>query len=143
MRARSWVEDFHWVRLRGREKGNLASVVCLFLLDMIKGKPPVIWGDGEQERDCVFIDDIVKSAINAARFEVPEIINVGSGVKVTYNRIVEAINEVLGKNIKPIYKEKPPNYVDRAVADIELMRKYLKVESTPLEDGLKKNLLNI
>jgi len=105
---------------------------------MIKGKPPVIWGDGEQERDCVFIDDIVKSAINAARFEVPEIINVGSGVKVTYNRIVEAINEVLGKNIKPIYKEKPPNYVDRAVADIELMRKYLKVESTPLEDGLKK-----
>jgi UDP-glucose 4-epimerase len=84
-------------------KGNLASVVCLFLLDMMKGKPPVIWGDGKQERDCIFIDDIIKSVINAAKFEVPEIINVGSGVKVTYNRIIEAINEVLGTNIEPIF----------------------------------------
>lgn len=120
------------------KKGNLASVVCLFLLDMIEGKPPVIWGDGEQERDCIFIDDIVKSVINAAKFEVPGIINLGSGVKVTYNGIVETINEVLKKNIEPIYKEKPRNFVDKAVADNGLMREYLKIEPIRLEEGLKK-----
>ena len=120
------------------KKGNLMSVVCLFLLDMLKGKSPVIWGNGEQERDCVFIDDIVKSAINAAKFDVPEIINIGSGSKVTYNRIIESINEVLEKNVKPIYAEKPQNFVDKAVADIGLMRKYLKVEPIKLEEGLNK-----
>jgi nucleoside-diphosphate-sugar epimerase len=123
---------------REEKKGNLASVVCLFLLDMMKGKPPIIWGDGEQERDCIFIEDIVKSAINAAEFEVPEIINVGSGVRVTYNRIVETINEVLETNIEPVYEEKPQNFVDKAVADIWLMRKNLKVEPIKLEEGLKK-----
>ncbi len=123
---------------REERKGNLASVLCLFLLDMIKGKPPIIWGDGEQERDCIFIEDIVESAMNAAKFEVPDIINIGSGVKVTYNKLVEAINEVLEQNIKPIYKEKPKNFVDRAVADVGLMRKYLKVEPTKLKVGLKK-----
>lgn len=120
------------------KKGNLASVVCLFLLDMMNGKPPIIWGDGEQERDCIFIDDIVKSVINAAKLTVPETINIGSGVTVTYNKIVETINEVLDTNIEPIYKEKPQNFVDRAVADIGLMRKNLKVKPIGLKEGLKK-----
>lgn len=120
------------------KKSNLSSVVCQFLLDMMEGKPPVIWGDGKQERDCVFIDDIVNSAINAACYEVPEIINIGSGVTVTYNQIVETINKVLKSNIEPVYKEKPKNFVDRAAANVDLMQKYLTPHPIGLEDGLKK-----
>ena len=120
------------------KKGNLSSVVCLFLLEMMEGIQPVIWGDGEQERDCVFIDDIVISAINAMASSLPEIVNIGSGTTVTYNTIVETINEVLNTMIEPIYKDKPQNFVDKAAADISLMRKYLNPNPIPLNQGIKQ-----
>jgi UDP-glucose 4-epimerase len=119
-------------------KGELASVVCHFLLGMMKGQSPVIWGDGKQERDCVFITDVVNAAIGAAMNNVPDILNIGSGYTITYNEIIENINEVLGTNIEPKYIEKPQNFVDKAVADITLMRKYLNVKPLSLKQGLEK-----
>lgn len=120
------------------KKGSLASVVCLFLSDMLKGRRPIIWGDGEQLRDCVFIDDIIRSAICAAENQVPNILNVGSSFGVTYNHIIGTINGVLGTDISPTYKQKPQNFVDKAVSDNSLMKKYFGFNPVRLEDGLRK-----
>jgi UDP-glucose 4-epimerase len=118
-------------------KGNLASVVYLFLSKMRRNESPVIWGDGEQRRDCIYVDDIVEAFIRAMHVKNSPI-NVASGKDYSYNQIVEKINKVLGKDIKPVYTGKPKNYVDNAVADTTLMKKYLRLHPISLEEGLKK-----
>jgi len=97
----------------------------------------VIWGDGTQVRDNVYIDDIVDAAINATRAQVP-VVNVGSGRTCSYNQLVDEINKVLGTDIKPTYVSKPANYVDVASADITLMKESLQIEPISLEEGLTK-----
>lgn len=121
------------------KKGPLASVVCHFLQDMMAGKQPVIWGDGEQLRDCVYIDDIVEACIKAMHVNSTEVVNVGTGLGHTYNQIVKTINEVLHTNIKPIYKDKPSNYVDKACASTEWCEELLKWRpQTNLRTGLER-----
>jgi len=120
------------------KKGKLASVVYHFLNDMMNDKKPVIWGDGSQERDCVYIDDVVDAAVKAMKTKYSSVCNVGTGITYTYNDIIGEINSVLNKNIEPIYIKKPKNYVDRAVADVTWMRHFLGIRPICLYRGLQK-----
>jgi UDP-glucose 4-epimerase len=119
------------------KKGELASVVYQFLSKMIKGESPEIWGNGEQSRDFVFINDIVHGFIESMHIKA-SIINLGTGDCFTYNELVDTINEVLDTNIKPIYKVKPSKYVESALADTTLMRKVFKYTDWSLYDGITK-----
>ncbi len=124
---------------KGEEKkGKLASVVYHFLSDINAGKSPVIWGDGEQRRDCIFVDDIVDVAVKCMTVKTPPVVNIATGKDLSYNEIVEKINKVLGTDIKPTYVKKPANYVDNAVADVSLMRKTFGLQPMSLEEGLRK-----
>ena len=69
-------------------KGDFASVITLFLNSILKDEPPVIHGDGTQNGDLVFIDDVIDAILSAAageeRGEINEVvINVGSGKKMS------------------------------------------------------------
>ena len=119
-------------------KKDFASVVYLFLNDIMKGKAPIIYGDGNQSRDFIYIDDVVKAIVRAAEIDYTGIINVGTGVSTSFLQLVEIICEIVGKKIQPIFIEKPMNYVNSLSADTTLMRKLLKIEPITLEEGVKK-----
>jgi UDP-glucose 4-epimerase len=112
-------------------KRDYASVITLFLRDMMDGKPPVVFGDGSQKRDFIFITDIIDLILASAETE-QGVIEAGSGEPFSFNHIIQVINETIGKNIQPIYQGKPDNYIEETKAGITLGHKFVT-----LRDGIK------
>lgn len=87
-----------------------ANLVSQFLWDIHDDIQPVLYGDGEQRRDFVFVDDVVDAltlaALNNHGFNV---YNVGTGKNYSLNQLVDILNKHLKKNVKPKYIEMPIN----------------------------------
>lgn len=92
-------------------KEDYASPVYLFIKDMVSGKSPVIWGDGSQTRDFIYIEDLVSAIIDNIDSE-EKIVEIGSGKPVSFNEVVGIINEELNADIKPTYIPKPSEYYE-------------------------------
>jgi UDP-glucose 4-epimerase len=120
------------------KKQNLSSVINLFLNDILKNISPVIFGDGTQTRDFIYIDDTITSILNSAELNEQGIINVGSGISTSFNEIIEKICEHTGKNITPEYVKKESSYVENLKADTKLMKSLLKIEPLSIDSGIKK-----
>jgi UDP-glucose 4-epimerase len=121
-------------------KGDFASPITIFLSSMIRNERPVIYGNGKQSRDFVYIDDVVEAIVRAAEKNVLGIVNVGSGKAYTFNEVIDCINQSLIKNIKPIYVEKPVNYLEKTLADTKKMKETLGLSPADLKEGLRKYL---
>lgn len=119
-------------------KGEIASVITLFMDAIEKESKPIIFGDGTQSRDFVYIDDIVEAVLRSVENDFAGIVNVGSGESHTFNEVVYSINGLLGKNIRPRYVDKPVHYFEHTLADIAKMKNTLGISPTSLKEGLKR-----
>lgn len=120
-----------------------ASVIPNFIGKMIKGENPVIFGDGEQSRDFSYVSNVVEANILASRnLEASgEVFNIAGGERITVNSLVQNINEVLDKEIKPSYSEPRPGDIKLSFADISRARKMLKYEpSVSFREGLRETV---
>jgi UDP-glucose 4-epimerase len=114
-----------------------AAVVAIFIKKILNDEQPIIYGDGSQSRDFVFVKDVIQANILAMKAK-EGIYNVGSGNKTTINELVEKINGILGKDIKPIYKKERIGDVLHAFADITKAKRVLGYKPQyKLEEGLK------
>jgi len=124
-------------------KGEYANIVSQFLWKMVRDEPPIIYGDGTQTRDFIHVTDVVEAFLLAAEGDFDcEIFNVGTGVAHSFNEVIDLLNKVLGKNIKPIYKPNPiKNYVYHTLADMSKAEKILGFKARiSLEDGIRSLL---
>ena len=112
-------------------KGEYASVIYKWIKQMMNDERPVIWGDGTQTRDFIYIDDIVDNIIELVNKETTGIVEIGTGVNTSFNEVITTINKVLKKDIKPIYINKPSNYIQ----DTPVKAVKCKVS---LEEGIRK-----
>jgi UDP-glucose 4-epimerase len=119
-------------------KGEIASPVTIFLKSILRDESPIIFGDGTQSRDFVYIDDVVEAIVRCAERDTPPIINVESGRAYAFNDVIKLINELLGKDVKPKYVMKPVSYLEKTQADITLMKSILDINPLDLKEGLKK-----
>jgi len=122
-------------------KGKYANLVSQFLWSMQKGESPLIYGDGLQTRDLTFVKDVARAFILAMESMIEfDIFNVGTGKSYTLNQLVEILNRILNKNIKPQYLENPiKNYVSHTLADTRKAKEVLGFEAKcSLEDGINK-----
>lgn len=92
-------------------KGKYASVVYQWCQQMKKGERPVIFGDGTQTRDFIYETDIAEIIVAMVKDGKRGIADVGTNINTSFNDVVTTINRVLGKDIKPIYVDKPLKYV--------------------------------
>lgn len=119
-------------------KRDYASVPYLFARDMVAGKAPMIYGDGEQVRDFIYIDDVVQAILHLAEECPDKVIDVGSGKQTSFNTIVAEIN---GMNdlpeIKPVYIKKPSGYIKETLADPTRLHEFYKRKTT-LAAGISK-----
>lgn len=98
-------------------KKQYANMITQFMWEMRAGKPPVIFGDGLQTRDFIYVKDIIDALLLASKKGVG-IFNAGTGISHTFNDIINQLNASLGTNISPSYKENPiKNYVMHTKAD--------------------------
>ncbi len=122
-------------------KGDYASVVTIFLNCMLKNERPVIFGDGTQNRDFVYIDDVVDSIVSSAEKSISNtIVNVGTGRNLKFNDVVNIINDLLGKKIEPVFVPKPEKYFDYTLAETSFMQKQLGIVARSPEEGIKEYL---
>jgi UDP-glucose 4-epimerase len=99
-------------------KKEYANLITQFITVMTQDKQPVIYGDGNQRRDFIHVDDVVEALILATKIKGFEIFNVGTGKNYSLNEIVEKINNKMGKDIKPKYVPlQIKNYVIETLAD--------------------------
>jgi UDP-glucose 4-epimerase len=89
---------------RQNPASSLASVIPKFIRSVREGKAPVIFGDGEQTRDFVFVKDVVNANLLAAESNATGIYNIGIGESVSLNELADMIIRLIGNNIQPIHK---------------------------------------
>ena len=89
-----------------------AAVIPRFLRQMLAGKPPVIFGDGEQSRDFTPVANVVEANLRASESQqgVGEVFNVACGQTSTLNQVAAWLNAELGTNLAPTYE--PPREAD-------------------------------
>ena len=117
-----------------------AAAIPAFVTAILKDEPPTIYGDGEQSRDFTYVDNVVDANLLAAQAKktAGEVLNIACGEAVTVNAIIDMINEILGKDIKPIYTDPRPGDVKHSLANITAAEKLLGFKPTvDFKDGLK------
>ena len=119
-------------------KGEFASPVTLFFDAITRNERPVIYGDGNQTRDFVYVDDVVNAILKSAETDFQGIVNVGSGATHSFNEVVNIINSELNKKAVPHYIPEPPHYLAKTLADVTRMKEVLGIEPISLEQGVNK-----
>ena len=117
-----------------------AGVISIFLSQVLKGESPVIFGDGFQTRDFVFVEDVVEANMKALQYNsFPRIFNIGTGIETSVNEIFSTIISIAGAKLPPKYSPERKGEVKRIALDIS--RSFEKLSWTPkttLDEGIKK-----
>ncbi|MFC2043978.1 SDR family oxidoreductase [Chloroflexota bacterium] len=117
-----------------------AAVVPRFIKDVSEGRPPIIFGDGEQTRDFTFIEDTVTANILAAEANVGGVYNIGSGGRVTINDLANSITGIIGNNLKPIHQEPRSGDIRHSLADISKAKLFGYEPKYDLLQGIKATI---
>ena len=118
-----------------------SGVISIFMNRACSKEPPVIYGDGNQYRDFVFVKDVVRFNLMAASTDKAsgKIFNVGTGRFIRINRLWEMISHLAGQNITPEYEPARPGDILESVADIDYAGKTLGFEpDCSFEKGLEE-----
>ena len=123
----------------GREKAPAA--VCRKVIEAkLSGTHQIeIWGDGQQSRSFMYIDDCLKGTQAILASDILEPINLGSNELVTINGLVDMVEEIANLKLKRSYNLKAPKGVNGRNSDNTLIQKYLGWEpGVRLRDGMEK-----
>lgn len=118
-----------------------AAVIPNFINAILENKQPVIYGNGEQTRDFVYVGDVAKANINAAKSNFNGIINIASGKRITINQLYEIIKNVLSSEINVKYLPKRPGDIQHSQADISNMTNInLTIDAEKFESQLVETI---
>lgn len=102
------------------------GVITIFVNKLLKGESPVIFGDGEQVRDFVYVGDIVQANIKAMSSDIHfGIFNVGTGKGTSVNNIAKLLCEKINPDIHPVYAEADKSELRYSIADISEIKNLL------------------
>ncbi|MGB9624419.1 MAG: SDR family oxidoreductase [Phycisphaerae bacterium] len=124
-------------------KSQYAAAIPAFVTAILAGRPPTIYGDGEQTRDFTHVANVVHANLLAAQAKKTsgQVVNIACGERVSINRIVARINEYLGTTVKPLYAPARPGDVRDSLADIRLARQLIGFEpSVSFDEGLARTI---
>jgi UDP-glucose 4-epimerase len=119
-----------------------AGVVAIFIGRLLKGKEPVVNGDGEQTRDYVYVDDVVEANIRATLGEAEGLFNIGTGIETSVNILLNRLIDIAKVNIRGINGPPRKGEQRRSVLGCEKAVRILGWEpKTTLEEGLHRTVL--
>lgn len=117
-----------------------AAVIPRFINAIKTGSQPVIYGDGEQTRDFVFVADVIMANILAceASNAAGKAFNIATGKATSLNQLLNTLSLAAAKKIIPIYSDSRSGDIKDSVADISLARRILGYEpKVRIEEGLR------
>ena len=125
-------------------KGEYSSVIWKFIDSIRNGKKPVIFGDGTQRRDFIYVEDTARASVLAMKNGIPgEAYNVGTGKSTDFNSIYHILKEEMGYQGSAEYVPNPlKSYQMFTLADISKTKNELKFEPKyDIREGVKMILL--
>lgn len=94
-----------------------AGVIPIFLDQMQKGQSPVIYGDGLQTRDFIYVSDVVKANLLALNHADNQVLNISHNSQTSMNTLVSIINGLLGTRLQPVYQPKRRGDMEQSCLD--------------------------
>jgi len=114
-----------------------AGVVAIFAERLLKGEAPIVFGDGRQTRDYVFVDDVVDAFVRASDRASGEVLNIGTGIETSVMDILRGLAAAAGWTGEPGHGPLPDGELRRICLDASAAASHLGWRaSTPLGDGL-------
>lgn len=118
-----------------------AGVVAIFSQRMLQGKQPVIYGDGEQTRDFVYVGDVVRANVAALDLEGSAIVNIGTGVETSVNTLFRTIRGYIDPSVEEIHAEGKPGEQMRSVLGYARAQELLGWSpSVDVKEGLRRTV---
>jgi UDP-N-acetylglucosamine/UDP-N-acetyl-alpha-D-glucosaminouronate 4-epimerase len=101
-------------------RSQYAAVIPNFITAFLEGRAPVVYGDGEQSRDFTYVGNVVEANLLAAAAEdvSGDAYNVACGERVTLNRLLEELTELVGREVEARYDPPRPGDVRDSLADL-------------------------
>jgi UDP-glucose 4-epimerase len=109
---------------RQRPSGE-AAVIPRFCSRALRGQRPIIYGDGRQTRDFVYVSDVVEAFLAAADCGMPGVWNVGTGVEVSVLDLASIIGDISGRPFDPEFAPPRAGELERSAISVELARRDL------------------
>ena len=118
-----------------------AGVNAIFILLMLQGRRPHIFGTGEQVRDYLYVTDVVEANERALALGSGEMVNLGTGIGTSVNDIFRELKTIVGFTGEPVYEAARPGEVQRIYLDATRARQVLGwTPSVSFHDGLVKTV---
>ncbi len=118
-----------------------SGVMSRFMLAVIEGQQPVVFGDGEQSRDFTYVDNVVDQTLRACEAKGAEgmVFNGGTGKRSTLNEVLAQLEKLSGKKLAAKYDPPRNGDIKDSLADISLARRVLGYEpKVSFEEGLAR-----
>jgi UDP-glucose 4-epimerase len=129
-------------RQRFDPQSAYAGVVTIFVNKLVENLPPVVFGDGEQTRDFVYVEDVVEGNMLALECKSAsgEVFNIGTGIGVSVNKIAETLKTIMNKrHLKNAHEAPRPADARHGHSNISKARRILKYSPRfSVEDGLPR-----
>lgn len=118
---------------------TIPPVMSAFIIKLLKGERPTIYGTGEKKRDFIYVDDVNDFHLICIRDKRTDgrVLNIGSGINYSVQEILDMISKMLGVSPDPIYKDDLPGEAQATLANIAQAKSLGWDPKTSLEVGLQ------
>lgn len=126
--------------IRQDPKGE-GGVVSIFLDKLLKNETPLIYGDGKQTRDFIYVKDIAKANLCAIENGRNEILNIGTGKPTSVIELFECMANLLRSPVKPVYGEKRKGDILHSYFNVDKANRILNWKASwSFDKGLKETV---
>jgi len=116
-----------------------AGVVSIFANKYLNNKEPIVYGDGEQTRDYIYVKDVVSALVKASKIDQNHFLNIGTGVETSVNDLANSMKMQFSSEIKPLYEPAREGELKRSVLNNSKAKRELNWEPEySLDDGMKE-----
>ncbi len=120
-----------------------SAVIPIFITALLRGRRPVIYGDGRQSRDFVYVENVVEANLLAAQAPkaVGRVLNIGSGRATDLLSLLALLSRLLHVEVQPEFAPPRPGDVRESLADITLAQRLLGYQpQVDFEEGLRRSI---
>ena len=120
-----------------------AAVIPNFITALLEGRPPVVFGDGEQSRDFTYVGNVVEGNVLAMTAEgaAGKTLNMAAGDRTTLNQLLDHLRRLIGSDVEPRYEPTRLGDVKHSQADVSAAERVLGFRPlVSVEEGLRLTL---
>jgi len=122
-------------------QAEYAAVIPKFITRLLDNQPPVIFGDGKQTRDFVYVKDVVQANLLAMQSSATGTFNIGSGERIDLTTLAGTLSSMMNVHLPPVYKKPRSGDIRNSVSDITAAKRaFGYMTSSSLDQGLAETI---